>query len=231
MLPPTPSGVSRRNAFTLIELLVVIAIIALLVSILLPSLNKARELAREAKCSVHMKYMGHGLMFYAADCNDYFPVVHGDDYENPLPPEQEWWQYLLPFGFERENMVCPSDPHGDEEVDDPFNPGLKRKIDSYIFNGMFAFAKRHDEVDHPGERIVVSERADEGGALVHQGYPAWKAQSVWEGLIKKDRHGDTSNYLLADWSVRPMSWVQTIGDGTDEQDMHYVLSFDPPQPR
>lgn len=221
----------KATGFTLVELLIVMAIIALLVSILLPSFGRAKELAREVKCSVHMKYVGVGFLSYAGEYDDYFPVVHGDDYNNPEPPSQEWWEYLLPCGFSRENMVCPSDPYGDKEVDDPDKPGEKKEIDSYIFNGMFAFSKRLDQVDWPSEKIIVSERGDKGSALVHQGYPAWKARTVWEGLIKKDRHGETSNYLMCDWSVRAMRWDQTIGDGSDEQDMHYIKSFDPPIPR
>ena len=62
-----------RNGFTLIELLVVIAIIALLVSILLPSLNKAKELARRAVCSSNLHQMGLGTMMYANDNDGKIP--------------------------------------------------------------------------------------------------------------------------------------------------------------
>lgn len=63
----------RRYAFTLIELLVVVAIIALLISILLPSLNLARTQARETICRSNMGQVVRGFLFYAADFDNYLP--------------------------------------------------------------------------------------------------------------------------------------------------------------
>ncbi len=55
----------RSQGFTLIELLVVIAIIALLMGILMPTLNSAREQARKVRCAANLKQIGVGLVLYA----------------------------------------------------------------------------------------------------------------------------------------------------------------------
>ena len=54
-----------RAGFTLVELLIIIAIIALLVSLLLPSLDTAKELAREAVCMANLHGIGHAELAYA----------------------------------------------------------------------------------------------------------------------------------------------------------------------
>ncbi|HEX8342683.1 MAG TPA: DUF1559 domain-containing protein [Tepidisphaeraceae bacterium] len=63
----------RASAFTLVELLVVIGIIALLISILLPSLNKARRAARVITCSANLRSIGQAMQIYASQWKGYIP--------------------------------------------------------------------------------------------------------------------------------------------------------------
>lgn len=68
-----------RRGFTLIELLVVVSIIALLISILLPSLGRAKELANRVHCSANIRGIVGSFIVYAADSNEEFPVSIGPE--------------------------------------------------------------------------------------------------------------------------------------------------------
>lgn len=89
----------KRKGFTLIELLVVVAIIALLISILLPSLSRARELAKRAVCASNLRGIGQGMHIYANDNSEWFPAHFYRN--NPIaigPPTTTGVQYVEMLG-------------------------------------------------------------------------------------------------------------------------------------
>ncbi|MFA6480840.1 MAG: prepilin-type N-terminal cleavage/methylation domain-containing protein [Victivallaceae bacterium] len=79
----TPS----KTSFTIIELLVVIAIIAILASMLLPVLHKAKETAKGIVCVGNLKQMGNALSMYTIDNNDYIPTAQQD----AAPTYRAWY--------------------------------------------------------------------------------------------------------------------------------------------
>jgi prepilin-type N-terminal cleavage/methylation domain-containing protein/prepilin-type processing-associated H-X9-DG protein len=67
----------RQRGFTLVELLVVIGIIAVLISILLPALGRARENANAIKCAANLRSIGQGIAAYEAENKQMLPASYG----------------------------------------------------------------------------------------------------------------------------------------------------------
>jgi prepilin-type N-terminal cleavage/methylation domain-containing protein len=79
---------TKRAAFTLIELLVVIAIIALLLAIIMPSLNRARELARRLMCQSNVRQLTIAFIVYAGDYDSKLPYKP----EGSMTFPHIWWE-------------------------------------------------------------------------------------------------------------------------------------------
>jgi prepilin-type N-terminal cleavage/methylation domain-containing protein len=100
----------KNKAFTLIELLVVISIIALLLSILMPSLQKTKELARRVVCTSNLHSWGLSYALYANDYNDKVcPALIPTADENGQLVIKSWVESLREYyGDNEEIRLCPS---------------------------------------------------------------------------------------------------------------------------
>jgi prepilin-type N-terminal cleavage/methylation domain-containing protein len=123
-----------RQAFTLVELLVVIAIIGILVSLLLPAVQAARESARRTQCNNNLKQIGIALHNYHDNFRSLPPGwIAFDNAGNPDPedglPGWGWAPHIFPY-MEQINLHEQLDM--DEDIDEPDNSIVKITIPGFL---------------------------------------------------------------------------------------------------
>ena len=166
--PLTPC---QSHGFTLVELLVVIGIIALLIAVLLPTLQKAREAANSTACMSNMRQIGMAVQFYSTEYkNKWWPPYF-------IPEKTAWYpsggchySAWIPAKYYKENprvMLCPSDALA-------LNRTASRRMYSGIQDVRFSYAMN---LDFPRMSLAIYP-PESGVPLTFPGHPHYNPRMI-----------------------------------------------------
>jgi len=212
----------RRKAFTLIELLVVIAIIAILMAILMPALNRAREQGKRASCLNNVKQLALAWNVYADDFDGKIVNGNTDRDSDPTPGkgynrDNSCWVYwpglnatqeaaitdlrrglLFPYCPNEKIYKCPTGIRGEAvtyAIPDAMNGYY------YIPGAEQQIKTLRTQIRNLSEQIVFLDE----GRLSPSSWTIWYDQERWWDQITA-RHGDGTNFSFADSHSEYWKW-------------------------